>query len=224
MIDQPPPTAGAKPVFQRALEWAYTSLVHQKKKGDRTYGQPLMTWDGRYYHVDLMQEIADAQVYATKGHLERLDLEAQVLRLRNQLAATRELTLPLCDLNTCGDCAICTINARTEEMLEADYALLATAAEARQRNGDSTPEGETVVARPKRAHVSPVKRWLPGGGARPVGDVIVGTLLSSESQRLPDDRGEDGRRDAGLRAAAAYGGAGVAPGEYRDATAGQECR
>lgn len=209
MIDQPPPGPGAEGVYPVAAENMADAYQVQYLKGMEDYGTPLRTWNGRDAYVDLMQELADASVYATQAMMERRDLEDDTERLRLALEGLLDLATPLCD-RTCGRCAICAAVSYGKRVLKESNDRHGPKAPAYQRDGGDAVAREAVVARPKRVTPTPVRRWSSGPPSRPTGDSVVGAVLSARSERLPADRPEDGRVDVPVRPTDVPGGDGGA--------------
>jgi hypothetical protein len=76
---QPMPSGGGEPVWPRlatrlevlkASDKAYALIWARHEQGMVTYGQDLMTHDGRDAWSDLIQELADAVFYAQRVTME----------------------------------------------------------------------------------------------------------------------------------------------------------
>lgn len=67
---QPMPVAGKTAVFDEVMQ----DLEKRKQKGIETYGQALMTQNGRDAEQDLYEELLDAVVYLKQVMLERQGL------------------------------------------------------------------------------------------------------------------------------------------------------
>lgn len=74
-MTQPLPNSGKRNVF----EYVHKLLTERESYGVKTYGQPLMTHDGRDNERDEEEEMIDLIMYQAKNFLERKDFKRQLV-------------------------------------------------------------------------------------------------------------------------------------------------
>lgn len=75
MDHQPMPNGGKENVF----EYVRNLLNEREAYGVKTYGQPLMTHDGRDNSRDELEEMVDEVLYKFKNYLERQDFKRDLV-------------------------------------------------------------------------------------------------------------------------------------------------
>ncbi len=86
MTEQPFPTPGRQSVPPILREWFDDVSERQTVKGIATYGQPVMSWNGRHAFQDALEEWFDLGIYLTQLHLEHADLLEENAALRARVA------------------------------------------------------------------------------------------------------------------------------------------